>query len=262
MLSLEQVGQDVFRAPKVPSADGHLWGGQIAAQALRAAILTVPSDRAVHSLHGYFLARGSTSEDIDVAVDRDRDGGAFSARRVVARQKGVAIFTGALSFHRHERGAVYEPPISPDIPGPDNLREGKLGPTEIFEVRPLVTGISHPNGITPAASTWVRARGELPDDDVVHACALTYISDFASGFARIAGGGMPWAGASLDFSVWYHQPIRIDNWVLVDLHPLRASGARGTYIGTVHTQGGDLGCVHAQEMLLRIPAANVDRQKK
>jgi acyl-CoA thioesterase-2 len=252
MLDLDRVDRDLYRAP-VRTADErvHLFGGQVAAQAIRAAAHTVPEDRTCHSMHGYFLRRGLPNHDVILRVYRDRDGGSFSARRVVALQEGEVIFTVSTSFHVHEAGGVYQVEAPRDFSGPDQLaiRTGG-GPPDFFEFKPVV---DHEAGdhIWPISRMWVRTRDALPDDPIVHLCALTYMTDFGSGFAATEIEGLAPAGPSLDHCIWYHEPIRMDDWVLLDLGPLRASGGRGTYQGTVHDRQGTLGCVLAQEALLR-----------
>jgi acyl-CoA thioesterase-2 len=188
---------------------------------------------------------------------------------VVALQEGEVIFTVSTSFHVHEDAGTYQvaPPV--DFAGPDELptRTGG-GPPDFFEVKPVADPDAGDH-VWPISRLWVRARDALPDDPVVHLCALTYMTDFGSGFAATPIDGLAPAGPSLDHCIWYHAPIRLDDWVLLDLGPLRASGARGTYMGTVHDRQGTLGCVLAQEALLRLgprsphieqPGAGTDNQ--
>ncbi len=253
ILDLDRVDRDLYRAPaRSDDQREHLFGGQVAAQAIRAAAHTVPDDRTCHSMHGYFLRRGNPDGDVILHVHRDRDGGSFSARRVVAVQEGEVIFTVSSSFHHQESGGVYqvEPPQA--SPGPDDVEaRGGGGPPDFFETRPVRGAAGEATGSPTSARIWVRSLAPLPDDPVVHLCALVYVTDFGSGFAEANIPGVPPAGPSLDHSIWFHEPIRLDDWALIDLWPLRASGARGTYLGTVHDRQGSLGCVLAQEALLR-----------
>ena len=263
MLELDRGERDLYRAPiRAEDERQHLFGGQVAAQAIRAAAHTVPEGRTCHSMHGYFLRRGDPGRDVILRVHRDRDGGSFSARRVVALQEGEVIFTVSTSFHHREPGGVYQVESPTGAPGPDGLEPGNGGgPPDFFESRPVpgsrgtgpaVTGPRDgPRDRLPPSRIWVRSRGSLPDDPVLHLCALVYVTDFGSGFAEADIPGVPPGGPSLDHSIWFHDPIRLDDWVLIDLWPLRASGARGTYLGTVHDRRGALGCVLAQEALLR-----------
>jgi len=202
LLDVKELDRDLFEAPSFPDQfRAHLFGGQVAAQALRAAMLTVAPDRAPHSLHGYFLRRGTSGRSTVLQVYRDFDGRSFSSRRVLAIQNGEVLFSAAASFHVEEPSPEYQP--------------------------------------------------AMPDDAATHVCALTYVTDFGSGFAEVAIEGLAPAGPSLDHCIWFHRPIRLDDWVLVDLWPLRALGSRGTYMGAVHDRHGALGCMLAQEALLR-----------
>lgn len=252
VLELEQLDRDLFRAPRDENRGpmGHLFGGEVMAQALMAAILTV-EDRAPHSLHGYFLRRGRPERDVILHVDRDRDGGSFSARRVVAVQDGEVIFSLAASFHAEEDSGEFQVPPPEDVAPPEDTAPSPShgGPPDHFEAR--VLGVTADTDFHVPTRMWVRTKGELPDDPAAHACALTYLTDFGSGFGDIDVPHLSKGGPSLDHVMWFHQPIRIDDWVLLDLWPLRASGARGTYMGAVHDRDGTLGCVFAQEALLR-----------
>jgi acyl-CoA thioesterase II len=271
LLELERLDRDLYRATAGPKDQRpHLFGGQVAAQALRAAALTAPEGRLPHSLHGYFLRRGDTQRDVILRVYRDRDGGSFSSRRVVAIQEGEVIFTVSASFHHAEPGGEYQLPFPEDVPDPVQVDKGHGGgPTTYFETRPIRLTppsaehlpspeehlvpkplVHAPGGPRSPSRLWIRTLGSLPDDPIIHTCVLTYITDFGSGFANV-GGGIPQGGPSLDHSIWFHQPIRMDEWVLLDLWPMRASNARGTYLGSVHDRHEILGCILAQEALLR-----------
>jgi acyl-CoA thioesterase-2 len=264
MLDLDRVDRDLYRAPsRFAEGRRHLFGGQVAAQALRAAAHTVPADRSCHSMHGYFLRRGSPADDVILRVYRDRDGGSFSARRVVAIQEGEVIFTVSTSFHIDEAGGMYQVEPPHDFPAPEEVEIGEGGgPPDFFELKPVNPRNVPPTpsapgagAIRPPSCVWAKTRGALPDDPVLHLCALTYVTDFGSGFASVDIDRLARAGPSLDHAIWFHEPIRLDDWVLLDLWPLRASGARGTYLGTVHDRHGTLGCVLAQEALLRSPVS-------
>ena len=252
VLELEQLDRDLFRSPRRETEQErwHLFGGEVMAQALMAAVRTVEG-RAPHSLHGYFLRRGLPDRDVILHVERDRDGGSFSARRVVAVQDGEVIFSLAASFHAEEDSGEFQVPPPTDVTSPENTAPSPThgGPTEHFEAR--VLGVTETSDLNLPTRMWVRTKGELPDDPAVHACALTYLTDFGSGFGEVDVPNLSRGGPSLDHVLWFHQPIRIDEWVLLDMWPLRASGARGTYMGAVHDRTETLGCVFAQEALLR-----------
>ena len=249
LLELEQLDRDLFRGQNERGERISLYGGQVAGQALRAAGATVPADRLPHSLHGYFLRRGRPDLPVIFHVDRDRDGGSFSARHVRAVQDGEVIFSMLASFHEHEDAATYDAVATRGGPPPEtvpvrrspllvDVRE--LAPTRIADGH-----VRHPDRI------WVRAAADLPDDPLVHACALTYVSDLGSGFGQVEVPGLAAGGPSIDHTVWFQESIRADAWMLLELWPLKAGGARGVYGGSLRAEDGRLGAVIMQEMLLR-----------
>lgn len=251
LLELEEIDTALFRGPR--SGAGHLFGGHVMAQAVKAASLTVEPGRRLHSLHGYFLRRGDASRPVVYRVEIDRDGGSFSARRVIAIQRGEPIFTMSSSFHLPEASGEYQIAMPADVVGPEEARpdaEHSAGPREYFELR-WADGSSRAENEVPARA-WVRTRAPLGDDWSDHAGALAYITDFGSGFGEVEVENLAKGGPSLDHVMWFHLPVRADDWVLLDMWPLRASGGRGTYMGTVHSASGTLGTTFAQEALLRI----------
>ena len=255
VLDLEELDRDIFRGvnPTGGVRRPRLFGGQVAAQAARAAGLTVPDDRRLHSLHGYFLRGGQANRPTILHVDRDRDGRSYSARHVAARQDGEVIMSVLVSFHVEEDGRDYQaiglPPMLPlpdDVPEPDPpSRHGS-----VFDLR--ILGRADPAGASAGSPYrfWARSRVALPDDHQVHACVLTYLSDVGTGLAKLPTEPL-WAGPSLDHAVWFHHEPRMDEWVLVDLVPLAAAGARGFYTGTVHDRHGRLLATIAQEHVMR-----------
>ncbi|HWC35459.1 MAG TPA: acyl-CoA thioesterase domain-containing protein [Mycobacteriales bacterium] len=265
VLELERLGADSFRAWNPPHPPDHvqqsLFGGQVAAHALRAAQLTVEADHQVHSLHGYFLRPGKDNAPTDLAVDRIRDGKSFTTRTVVARQDGEAIFNLTASFHRDEPGGDFATPIAPDLPLPDELlkehqpRIDRMGIDSPFE-RLDVPGFSfRDRNEVPRRAFWIRIRAELPDDPAVHACALTFISDMGVlGAVRTTRGRMrdPAMAASLDHAVWFHRPVRADQWMLYDIHAKSTAGSRGLGVGTLHTADGTHVVSVGQEGLVRL----------
>jgi len=249
LLDLEELDRDLFRgrngnhgAPRVS-----LYGGQVAAQALRAASRTVPAERMPHSLHGYFLRAGQPDHPVVFSVDRDRDGGSFSARHVRAIQHGEVIFSMLASFKVPEDAATFEPPARPGVPAPEDI--SATGWDALVETREVTTREFHGHVVTDRL--WCRVTTPLPNDPVVHACVLTYLSDYGGGFVLLDVPGLPLGGPSVDHVVWFHEPVRADDWVLVDLRPERASDARGTYLGTLRSRTGTLAAVLGQECLLR-----------
>ena len=256
LLDLEPIGEDRFTAITPGEGPPRLFGGQVAAQSLRAATLTVPADRMPHSLHAYFIRPGRPGSPLELAVERARDGRSFTTRRVSAVQEGEPIFVLDASFQIDEDGEDWQPSMRDDLPSPDEIdspenpmnRFSSLSP---FEIRPA--GGSNPMGF-PVHPFWVRAKGRLPDDPHLHACAITFLSDMGvvgsaprPGTDRTRG----FMGASLDHAVWLHRPARADEWLLFDVYPVRNAGARGLAHGTMHTQDGVLVASIAQEALLR-----------
>jgi len=237
-----------------------LYGGQVAAQALRAAGATVPDDRLPHSLHGYFLRPGRVDLPVLLHVDRDRDGGSFSARHVRAVQDGKVIFSMVASFHAHEPSASYDAVPTRGGPEPATLSP-RPSPfmVEVREVTPTRVGDGQ---VRHSDSLWVRASSPLPDDPLVHACAVTYVSDLGSGFGQVDVPNLPAGGPSIDHSLWFHESIRADEWMLLELWPLKASGARGVYSGSLRSEDGRLGALLTQEMLLRDRKLNPDMLRR
>jgi acyl-CoA thioesterase II len=251
LLELEVLDRDLFRGQNEEGASARLslYGGQVAAQALRAAGATVPPGRLPHSLHGYFLRPGLVDRPVILQVDRDRDGGSFSARHVRAVQDGEVIFSMVASFHAQEEAASFDavptrggadPATLPGRPTPFLVEVREVTPTRIVDGQ-----------VRHSDSLWVRASAPLPDDPLVHACALAYVSDLGSGFGQVDVPGLPAGGPSIDHSLWFHDLIRADEWMLLELWPLKASSARGVYSGSLRSEDGCLGALLTQEMLLR-----------
>ena len=248
-----------------------MFGGQVLAQALMAAARTVPAERTVHSLHGYFLVAGRTDLPIVYDVELVRDGGSFSSRRVVARQSGQVMFYLSASFHVHEEGYEHAD-LAPEAPAPEDsppLTEVLAGLTgrsasgwqhEWGAIDVRYVGDSRPGGVIhdpahPArARVWVRVAGELPDDPVLHQAALAYTSDLTLiGVSVVPHGvvvGYTVQAASLDHAMWFHRPFRADRWLLYDQVSPSASGALGLSTGRLF-QDGRLVATVAQEGLIR-----------
>jgi len=257
LLDLEELDRDLYRAhnPRRPFTD-HLYGGQVAAQALRAAGLTVPEGRFPHSLHGYYLRSGEPEHPTIMKVSRDRDGRSFSARRVVAVQRGEAIFTAAVSFHLDEESGDWSGlPMRDDVPSPEALEamgDHRIRSDDVLmELRTIDPA---PDDIARQVASrfmWGRTREQLPDDRVLHAGAVVYLSDMSTGFAELDVPGLPRGGSSLDHTVYFHRPARADDWMFMALEPVSAAGARGVYRGSVHDRSGVLLATLVQENLMR-----------
>ena len=251
LLDLEVLDRDLFRGENEEGAGARmsLYGGQVAAQALRAAGATVPAERLPHSLHGYFLRPGRVDRPVILHVDRDRDGGSFSARHVRAVQDGEVIFSMLASFHAREESGTFDAVATRGGADPATLA-ARPSPflVDVREVTPTRIGDGQ---VRHSDSLWVRASSPLPDDPLVHACAVTYVSDLGSGFGQVDVPGLPAGGPSIDHSLWFHDPIRADEWMLLELWPLKAGSSRGVYSGSLRSEDGRLGALLTQEMLLR-----------
>lgn len=262
LLDLEELDADLYRGVnETPSPiRPALFGGQVAAQALRAAAYTVPEGRLPHSLHGYFLRPGSNDRPVILRVARDRDGKSFSARHVVALQNGEVIFSMSASFQLAKPGVEWSSPRTPAFqPDDDSLGSGWFSRIEsMLVVRPMPPSVPYGPGEVPVpARMWLRTREELPDDPVLQACALAYASDLASGFGDGDVAGVARGGPSIDHAVWFHEPLRMDDWVLLEMWPVKAIGARGLYSGAMQDGAGRVGANLMQELLflsMRMPS--------
>jgi acyl-CoA thioesterase-2 len=273
ILDLETLEVDLFRGRSPQVGWQRVFGGQVISQALVAATRTV-KDRPVHSLHGYFMRPGDPSVPIVYEVDRIRDGGSFTTRRVRGIQHGAAIFSMEASFHVREEGGLEHqlpmPPTTPpdDLPGEAELKANYLekAPPNVrhywererpIEMRPV--DFAHylsRHRLEPHQQVWVRATGALPDDPAIHAAVLAYASDFTLlDTALFAHGRSVFDKelqlASLDHAMWFHAPFRVDDWLLYAQDSPFTGGARGFCRGTLYTPDGRLVVSTAQEGLIR-----------
>lgn len=283
ILSLERIEENIFRGQSQDLGWGRVFGGQVLGQALSAAEQTVPDDRFVHSLHGYFLRPGDAAKPIVYTVDPIRDGRSFTTRRVVAVQDGRAIFNLSASFQIEEGGFEHQAATMPgDVPGPDGLlSERQLGERFIeqlpdsaraampkamrermvahrpIEVRPVAP--QHPMKpvvAEPVRYVWFRATSALPDQRSLHQYLIAYASDFQLLGSTLLPHGVSWLTpgiqiASLDHAMWFHRPFRFDDWLLYDIHGGVAGGARGLARGRWFTRDGALVASTMQEGLIR-----------
>ncbi len=254
LLSLERIDADLFRTVVVTAEPAGLFGGQVAAQALRAAAHTVPEGRLPHSLHGYFLSRGDASERVLLTVSRDRDGGSYSNRRVIAVQNGKVIFNMAASFHHPEDGPVYQAHAAPEVEPPELLADSERR-SPMHGVQMRVPTQPQPGQQWPSR-VWVRSRHPL-DTDIAHACALTYVSDMFTGHSAVPGLVIGGPLTSIDHALWLYRTVALDDWVLMDLQPEAAFGGRASYTGRIFSRDGTLCAGIAQETLFRSATARV-----
>lgn len=273
VLQLEERERDVFVGQTPRTSLQRIFGGQVAGQALMAAGLTVAEERPVHSLHSYFLRPGDPHEEIRYVIERIRDGRSFSTRRVLGyqRRKGedVAIFGLTADYHRAETEVASHSLLMPDVPGPDELpsladvarrhgspADGAVEISRAVEQRLLEDPFERPVKRPPHTETrvWMRVAGRLPDDGAVHAAALTFVSDLTllgAGLARTGGWKDGTAGASLDHAVWFHAPVRADEWFLYETDSPVASGGLALCFGQIWAADGTHVATVAQQGLLR-----------
>ena len=275
LLDLEQIEVNIFRGRSPEERVQRVFGGQVAGQALVAAGRTVPPDRPVHSLHGYFIRPGDPAVPLVYLVDRVRDGRSFTTRRVSVVQHGETIFTLSASFQLPEPGAAHQvamprvPPPEEITPTVDRLEklfgplDGRLAqmfrdnPIELRFVGPLTAEAARdPSLRTTDNLVWLRVDGDLPDDPLLHVCLMTYASDMTLLDSVLLAHGLSWTdgrtiGASLDHAMWFHRPFRADRWLLYAQESPVAYGARGLARGQVFTRNGELVVSVVQEGLIR-----------
>ncbi len=273
LLDLERIEADIFRGKQPQDSMQRVFGGQVAGQALVAAGRTVPADRPVHSLHAYFLRPGDPSIPIVYEVDRIRDGRSFTTRRVVGIQHGRPIFNLSASFQLLETGIEHQSTM-PDVPAPETLTtlQERMKPyaDELggWYSRPRsidVRYVGDPPRVAkdrgyrqPSSQVWMRADGTLPDDPLLHVCAVTFASDMTLLDSTLLNHGLAWGtgeviGASLDHAMWFHRPFRADQWWLYDQESPWTGAARGLARGSIYTRDGQLVVSVVQEGLLRTP---------
>jgi acyl-CoA thioesterase-2 len=250
LLDLEVLDRDLFRGSNVGGGRQTLFGGQVAAQALRAAGRTVRDDRVPHSFHGYFLRPGRLDRPVLLQVDRDRDGGSFSARHVRAVQDGEVIFSMLASFALERPGGEFDALPQSDFGSPaDGDRVERVLLLDVIEISPLAVDgnrVTHPDAL------WIRVRDPLPDDRLLRACAVAYLSDLGTGFGQVDVEGVGTGGPSIDHVMWFRRDVDPCDWLLLDLRPGAAANGLGVYTGTIRERGGELAALLAQEMLLRV----------
>jgi acyl-CoA thioesterase-2 len=273
ILDLEPLEQNLFRGRGPREGWQRVYGGQVLGQALVAAVRTAPEDRLAHSAHAYFLLPGDPTQPIIYDVERIRDGGSFTTRKVKAIQHGRPIFAMSVSFQKPEESFDHQMPM-PDVPMPEDLPTEKDLRERLMEhlpdsmksywererpveMRPVdASRYFDRERRTPVQYIWMRANGALPDAPALHQCVLAYASDFTLlDTALIAHGKLLFDRdiqlASLDHAMWFHRPFRADDWLLYAQDSPSAHGGRGLCRGSVYTREGLLIASVAQEGLMR-----------
>ncbi|MGQ4274291.1 acyl-CoA thioesterase II [Terrihabitans sp. B22-R8] len=272
LLDIEQLEDNLFRGVSPREHRIRVFGGQVVAQALVAAERTVDGERPPHSLHSYFLLPGDPEIPIIYSVDRLRDGGSFSVRRILAIQKGRPIFAMSASFHRVEPGFEHRTAM-PDVPAPEELPGSEefdrllanapplirsyFGRKRLIHIRPVDLGrYTGTRRSVPHQASWFRAAGDLPDAPWLHRATLAYASDMTLLDTSLVVHGRTVfaediAAASLDHSVWFHGEFRADDWLLYAQESPFTGGARGLARGQIFTRDGRLVASTMQEGLIR-----------
>ncbi|MFO1103716.1 MAG: acyl-CoA thioesterase II [Methylocystis sp.] len=273
LLDLEEIERDLFRGFSPIPSGRQVYGGQAVAQALVAATRTVPADRPVHSLHGYFVLAGDPATPIDFAVERVRDGKSFTTRRCNATQRGQTIFTMEASFQRREQGFAHADEM-PDAPDPESLDdvhalverfraflpeqiESWLKRRSALDMRVVAPDdVFFPERRAAGQMIWFRVRGALPDDPALHHALLAYLSDMTLLNTALLVHGLTIFDpqiqvASLDHALWIHETPRVDQWLLYAQKSPWAGGARALTRGQIFTREGRLVASVSQEGLVR-----------
>lgn len=273
LLKLEKIEENIFRGQNYMAPWNRVFGGQVLAQSIHAAHQTVPEDRVLHSMHAYFLLTGDINVPIVYDVDRSRDGGTFTTRRVVAIQKGKPIFITAASFQKKTEGFDHQIDV-PAVPGPEDLKTDielishlkdkapdlykRFNHERPIEFRPVeVHDPLNPKKSEPFRHVWLKAKGKLSDDLRLHQEVLTYASDYnLLGTAilphRDKLENKEMFFASLDHALWFHRPFRADEWLLYQLDSPSSSNARGFTRGNIFSRDGSLVASVVQEGLMAV----------
>ena len=267
LLKLEQIGDDRFRGQSHFMGSPNVFGGQVLGQSLYAASVTV-EQRQPHSMHALFILPGNHRLPIEFEVERVRDGGSFSTRRVVAIQEGRRIFVMSASFQADEKGlehqkfagSAIDPESLPSLPerwknDQDDARPYQPLPVDFRAEQG--GGMYHTTISTPGKQVWTRTPMPLPDDPLVHQSLFAYVSDYGLLSTSLQPHGVRVGDrrlqiASLDHSIWFHRPFRMDQWLRFELESPNASGGRGLTFGHVYDRQGVLVASLAQEGLIRL----------
>jgi acyl-CoA thioesterase-2 len=263
-------GPDRFIGANMHPEGFRVYGGQVLAQAVSAAVATVDDDRILHSQHAYFLRPGDVRKPIVLKVERARDGGSFSSRRVVASQDDKAILVSSMSFQKASLGDDFQPEM-PQVAPPDSLpneRQLSLVAGRLDESFMITTGedldirvvepVDWSNLVPrePILQAWMKTTGPVPDERRLHQALLTYMSDaYLVDVCLITHGrkydDSSWQVASLDHGLWFHEPFRADEWLLHIVEAERTGGGRGLARGSFFTRDGRLVATSMQQSMIR-----------
>ena len=269
-----RTSEDIFTGPSQWMPLGRVFGGQVLAQSLVAAMRTVPDDRHPHSMHGYFLRPGDVSQPITFSVDRIHDGRSFSTRRTQAYQNGNPILSMIASFQDDDEGLEHHIDMPAGLPEPESLPTAAESLAQVdhtiarywaserpFDMRhvpsPIYLQVSGEH--TSHQAVWMKTLGPLPDDPDLHRAALAYASDYSIMEPVMRRHGIAWATpglkvASLDHAMWFHRFGRVDEWMLYVQDSPTAQGGRGLSTGSIYSREGLLLATVAQEGMVRVPA--------
>ncbi|WP_100751946.1 acyl-CoA thioesterase II [Vibrio salilacus] len=273
LLQLEKLEEGLFRGQSENLGLPQVYGGQVIGQALSAARYSVDADRTVHSFHSYFLYPGDPEKPIIYDVENLRDGRSFSTRRVKAIQNGRPIFYLTASYHGEAPGFEHQNTM-PDIPGPENFAsESQLAaqieaflPEKLkktfcgekpIEMRPVtVVNPLKPEKVAPKQYLWIKANGEVPDDQLIHQYLLGYASDWGFLVTALLPHGVSlmtpkFQVATIDHSIWFHRPFKMDEWLLYVIESPTASNTRGLVRGEIYNRAGALVASAVQEGVMR-----------
>ncbi|MHA7986787.1 acyl-CoA thioesterase [Rathayibacter sp. CAU 1779] len=265
--------EDIFTGPSQWMPHGRVFGGQVLAQSVVAAMRTTPSERPIHSMHGYFLRPGDVNQPITFSVDRIHDGRSFSTRRTQAYQNGLPILSMIASFQVPDTGLDHQVDMPADIPGPDDIPSDSELLADFdhpvsrhwrddrpFDLRHVTSPVylKVEGEHVAHQAVWFKALGQLPDDPNLHRAALAYASDYSILEPVLRRHGVTWSTpglkiASLDHAMWWHRFSRVDDWLLYVQESPSATSGRGLSLARIYSRAGMLVANVAQEGMVRLP---------
>jgi acyl-CoA thioesterase-2 len=283
LMELESLEVNLFRGESRDIGTPRVFGGQVLAQSIIAASRTV-DEGSIHSLHSYFLRAGDAEAPIVYDVDRNRDGRSFKSRRVVAIQHGRPIFTLAASFQLEQEGLDHQFEM-PEVPMPEelssegNVPEDKLEQvpqfmrrwftrTGPFDFRPVKkVDVFNPQPQPPYKDVWFRLNDKIDAPELMHRALMAYASDFHLVGTATLPHGVSFINdhlvmASLDHAMWFHRPVRVDDWLLYSCDSPSSSGGRGLARGLIYDRSGKLVASTMQEGMIRVKKSSSGRRKK